>query len=445
MKHHLAHLLLCSALVSTIHAAEEPAKPRALIALKAARVIDTATGSVLNDQVVLIEGDKVKSIGPAADVVKGLPPEARTIDLGDVTMLPGMIDCHTHITGQPENYYADIFRRTPIDVATTAHIYARRTLEAGFTTIRNVGASEFTDIALRKAIDTGKIPGPRLLCSGLALGSTGGHADLTGFSPYLRFEKVATGVADGPEGIRLAIRKNIKYGADWIKIMASAGVLSEEESVGAPQYSDAEMKAAVEEAALWGRKVAAHAHGAEAIKMAVRAGVASIEHGSLIDDEGIRLMKERGTWLVADIYNDDYILAEFTRLGYPQKIIEKERLVGRVQRENFRKAFKAGVKCAFGTDAGVYPHGGNGKQMGKMVEWGMTPMQAIQSATIHAADLIGWKTQVGQLAPGYFADLVAVKGDPLKDVTTLEKVNFVMKGGEIYKNTLTADPIKKFE
>jgi imidazolonepropionase-like amidohydrolase len=277
------------------------------------------------------------------------------------------------------------------------------------------------------------------------LGSTGGHADLNGFSPYLDFKSIAPGIANGPEQIREVVRRNIKYGADWIKILASAGVLSEEEAVGAPQFSQEEMKAAVDEAALWGRKVAAHAHGAEAIKMAVRAGVASIEHGSLIDDEGIRLMKERGTWLVSDIYNDDYILAEYTRLGYPQKIIEKERLVGRLQRENFRKAFQAGVKCAFGTDAGVYPHGWNAKQFAKMVEWGMTPMQAIQSATTGAADLIGWKTRVGQLAPGYFADLVAVKGDPLKDIIVLEKPEFVMKGGAIFRNGLTKDAVATFE
>jgi imidazolonepropionase-like amidohydrolase len=294
---------------------------------------------------------------------------------------------------------------------------------------------------LRRAIDNGKLPGPRMLCSAVALGSTGGHADLNGFSPYLEFKLIAPGIANGPEEIRQAVRRNIKFGADWIKILASSGVLSEEEAVGAPQYSQDEMKAAVDEAALWGKKVAAHAHGTEAIKMAVRAGVASIEHGSLIDDEGMRLMKERGTWLVADIYNDDYILAEYSRLGYPEKIIEKERLVGRVQRENFRKAFQAGVKCAFGTDAGVYPHGWNAKQFAKMVEWGMSPIQAIQSATVGAADLIGWKTKVGQLAPGCFADLVAVKGDPLKDVAVLEKVDFVMKGGLIYKNALTSDPV----
>jgi len=419
--------------------------PPALILVKAAHLIDPAAGVVRENQAILIEGDKIKQIGSAADVAKFAPLEVRVIDLGNATVLPGLIDCHTHVTGQPENYYDDIFRKSPIDVATTSHVYARRTLLAGFTTIRNVGADEYTDIALRRAIDGGKIPGPRMLCSAVALGSTGGHADLNGFSPYLEFKLIAPGIANGPEQVREAVRRNIKFGADWIKILASAGVLSEEEAVGAPQYSMEEMKAAVDEAALWGRKVAAHAHGTEAIKMAVRAGVASIEHGSLIDDEGIRLMKERGTWLVSDIYNDDYILAEYSRLGYPQKIIDKEKLVGRLQRENFRKAFQAGVKCAFGTDAGVYPHGWNGKQFAKMVEWGMTPMQAIQSATTSAADLIGWKTKAGQLVPGYFADLVAVNGDPLKDISVLEKVDFVMKGGAIYKNGLTRDPVNVIE
>jgi imidazolonepropionase-like amidohydrolase len=394
---------------------------------------------------IVVEGEKVKSVGPVADLTKSLPADTRVIDLGSATVLPGLIDCHTHVTAQPKNYYDDIFRRTPIDVAVSAHIYARRTLEAGFTTIRDVGSEEFVDVALRKAIDSGNVVGPRILCSGVALGSTGGHADLSGFSPYLRFQQVVSGVVDGPDAIRKAVRNNIKYGANWIKIMASAGVLSEEESVGAPQYSIEEMKAAVDEAALSGHKVAAHAHGTEAIKIAVRAGVASIEHGSLIDDEGIRLMKDRGTWLVADVYNDDYILAEYTRLGYPQKIIDKEKLVGRLQRENFRKATRAGVKIAYGTDAGVFPHGGNGKQFSKMVEWGMTPMQAIQSATTGAADLIGWKNIVGQISPGAFADLIAVSGDPIADVTILEKVAFVMKGGAIYKNGLTADPVAKID
>ena len=438
--------VLFLASVSVVFAEETPTlKPQPLTLVKAARLIDTPAGVVRENQALLIENEKVKAIGPAADISKGIPRETRVIDLGNATIVPGLIDCHTHVTGQPENYYDDIFRKSPIDVAVTAHVYARRTLEAGFTTIRNVGAGEFVDIALRKAIDAGKVPGPRILSAGLALGSTGSHADLNGFSPYLHFQEIAPSIADGVDAVRKAVRTNVKYGADWIKIMASAGVLSEEESVGAPQYTPEEMKAAVDEAALWGRKVAAHAHGTEAIKMAIRAGVASIEHGSFIDDEGIRLMKERGTWLVADIYNDDYILAEFGRLGYPEKIIEKERLVGRLQRENFRKAAKAGVKIAYGTDAGVYPHGWNGKQLGKMVEWGLTPMQAIQAATVSAADLIGWKGKVGQLTTGYFADLVAVSGDPVADVTVLEKPEFVMKGGAIYKNTLTPEAVVKPE
>ncbi len=448
MKYRFCFVFLCWLFALPLLAAESPTPaptPLPLILVKAAHLVDPVAGVVRENQAILIEGDKVKQVGAAADVAKAAPLEVRVIDLGNVTILPGLIDCHTHVTGQPENYYDDIFRKSPIDVATTSHIYALRTVLAGFTTIRNVGADEYTDIALRRAIEAGKIPGPRILCSAVALGSTGGHADLNGFSPYLEFKLIGPGIANGPEQIRETVRRNVKYGADWIKILASAGVLSEEEAVGAPQYTQEEMKAAVDEAALWGRKVAAHAHGTEAIKMAVRAGVASIEHGSLIDDEGIRLMKERGTWLVSDIYNDDYILAEYSRLGYPQKIIDKEKLVGRLQRENFRKAFQGGVKCAFGTDAGVYPHGWNAKQFAKMVEWGMTPMQAIQSATTSAADLIGWKTKVGQLAPGYFADLVAVKGDPLKDITVLEKLDFVMKGGGIYKNALTTDPVKVIE
>ena len=438
-------LTLCALFAQASPAADATPTPPQMLLVRAAHWVDPAAGVVKDNQAILIEGDKVKQAGAAADLTKGLAADVRVIDLGNATVLPGLIDCHTHVTLQPENYYEDIFRKSPIDIATVSHIYARRTLLAGFTTIRNVGAPEFTDIALRKAIDAGKIPGPRMLCSAGALSATGGHGDLNGFSPYLHFDEIAPGVANGVEEIRGAVRKNIKYGADWIKILASAGVLSEEESVGAPQYSLEEMRAAVDEAALWGRKVAAHAHGTEAIKMAVRAGVASIEHGSLIDDDGIRMMKEHGTWLVDDIYNDDYILAEYMRLGYPKKIIDKERLVGRLQRENFRKAFKAGVKCAFGTDAGVYPHGWNAKQFAKMVEWGMTPMQAVQAATTSAADLIGWKTKVGQLAPGYFADLVAVKGDPMKDVTILEKIDFVMKGGVVYKNRLTNDPANVIE
>ena len=256
---------------------------------------------------------------------------------------------------------------------------------------------------------------------------------MVGFSPYIKFGQFS-GLADGVDEIRKLIRFEIKNGADLIKILASAGVLSEEQSVGAPQFSQEEMNAAVQEAAMWGRKVAAHAHGAEAIKRAVRAGVASIEHGSLLDDEGIRLMKEHGTFLVADIYNDDYILAEYKRLRFPEQILDKERQIGKLQRENFRRAVKAGVKIAYGTDAGVFPHGWNGKQFAHMVRYGLTPMQAIQSATQSAAELLGLADGVGTLSNGRYADIVAVDGDPLKDITELERVTFVMKGGVVYKD-----------
>jgi imidazolonepropionase-like amidohydrolase len=271
--------------------------------------------------------------------------------------------------------------------------------------------------------------------AGYYIGSTGSHGDLNGFSPWLgsRMPEEMSGIADGVDGVRKKVRYLIKYGADVIKFGASAGVLSEEASVGAPQFSQEEMNAIVEEAKQHGIKACAHAHGTEAIKMAIKAGVASVEHGSFIDDEGIRMMKERGTYLSADIYNDDYIMAEFGRLGYPQKILDKEKLVGRTQRENFRKAVQAGVKIAYGTDAGVYPHGWNAKQFSKHVEWGQTPMQALQSATINSADLLGWKDQIGSITPGKFADIVAVAGDPLQNISILEKIGFVMKDGTVYK------------
>jgi imidazolonepropionase-like amidohydrolase len=400
-------------------------------AIRAGRFLDVKAGTLKNDVVILIEGERITQVGAGIPIPQGV----ETIDLSNATVLPGLIDCHTHITTQPGNYYEDIFRRSPIDVAVTAHVYTRRTLEAGFTTVRDVGAGEFIDVALRKAIDAGTVVGPRMQVATLTVGATGGHGDTTGFSPYIKFGSFS-GLADGPEEIRKLVRFEVKYGADLIKLIATAGVLSEEESVGAPQFSQEEMNVVVQEAAMWGRKVAAHAHGAEGIKRAVKAGVASVEHGSLVDEEGIRMMKERGTYLVADIYNDDYILAEFSRLGYPPKIIEKERLVGRTQRENFQKAAKAGVKIAYGTDAGVYPHGWNAKQFTHMVKWGLSPIDAIRAATVNAADLLGWSDRVGEIAPGRFADVIAVAGDPLRDVTELEKVIFVLKGGKVYKTAI---------
>ncbi len=406
------------------------------IVIKAGKLIDPESGKVLDNQVILIENDTIKAVGASVSI----PKNATVIDLSKAVVLPGLIDCHTHITSQPgENYYDDIFRKSPLDYAVTAHIYAKKTLEAGFTACRDVGSPAFLDVSLRNAINRGDIAGPRMQCATLFIGSTGSHGDLNGFSPFLSWQlpKEMSGIANGVEELRKQVRYNIKYGADVIKFGASAGVLSEEESVGAPQFSQQEMNAIVEEATLWGKKTCAHAHGTEAIKMAVKAGVASIEHGSLIDEEGIALMKSHGTYLVADIYNDDYIMSEYARLGYPEKILNKERMVGKAQRENFQKAVMAGVKVAYGTDAGVYPHGWNGKQFFYMVKYGLTPMQAIQAATINAADLLGWKNKVGSIAVGKFADIVAVSDDPLQNIKALENVQFVMKGGVVYKNLLT--------
>lgn len=440
----LSRFALLLALAGLLRAAE-PAAPASVTVVKAGRLFDAATGVIKTDQALVIVDGLIQSVGPAATVLPAAPAGARVVDLGQALVLPGLIDCHTHVTGQPENFYEDIFRRSPIDEATTSHLYARRTLLAGFTTIRNLGANNYTDFALKRAIDAGKVAGPRILASGPGLSATGGHGDLNGMSPNVRFDREIDGVADGVEGVRKKVRDNVKYGADVIKVMATAGVLSEEESVGAPQYSFEEMKAIVDEAAMWGRKVAAHAHGTEGIKRAIRAGVWSVEHCSFIDDEGIALAKQHGTWLVMDIYNDDYILAEFGRLGYPEKILEKERLVGRTQRENFRKAVLAGCKVAYGTDSGVYPHGWNGKQMAHMIRWGMTPVQAVQAATLHAAEVLGLGQQIGQLSAGYRADLIAIEGDPLAEPARFEQVAFVMKAGEIYKNRLTADAVKTFD
>jgi imidazolonepropionase-like amidohydrolase len=423
------------ALVFALIACPLQAQPKPTV-IKAGRLIDTENGRVLADQLITVENGLIKAIAPGA----AIPPEAKVIDLSGATVLPGLIDCHVHITGEAGvNYYENLFRRSFVDTAVLAHLYAKRTLEAGFTSCRSLGAVGFVDIALRNAIERGEIPGPRLQVSTYYISSTGGHGDFVGFSPWLAQLMPAemTGIANGVDAVRQKVRYLVKYGADVIKFGASAGVLSEEESVGAPQYTQEEMNAIVDEAKLWGRKACAHAHGTEAIKMAVRAGVASVEHGSLIDEEGIAMMKQRGTYLVADVYNDDYILAEYEKFGTPAAIIEKERAVGRKQRENFRKAAAAGVKIAFGTDAGVFPHGGNGKQFRFMVEWGMTPMQAIQSATVSAADLLGWQSKVGSVSVGKKADLIAVSGDPTKNVSVLENVEFVMKDGVVFKDSAT--------
>src|SRR5450432_1829542 len=406
-----------------------------LKAIKAGTLIDVVNGAVLKNQIILFDNDTIVTVGGAV----AIPADAEVIDLGSATVLPGLIDCHTHITGQPGNdYYADIFRITPIDVAITAHIYAKRTLEAGFTTCRDVGAPAFVDVSLRNAINNGDIAGPRLQVATLFIGSTGSHGDLNGFSPYLDWQQPAhmSGVADGVEGVRAQVRFNIKYGADVIKFGASAGVLSEEESVGAPQYTQEEMNAIVDEAKLWGRKTCAHAHGTEAIKMAVKAGVASVEHGSILDDECIQLMKQKGTYFEPSLFVGDYVVQEFAKKGYPEKILNKARMITPMVATSFSKAVKAGVKIVFGTDAGVFPHGLNARQFAYMVKYGQTPMQAIQSATVYAADLLGWTKKIGSIEKGKFADIIAVDGNPLDNIRLLENVGFVMKGGVVYKDEL---------
>ncbi len=416
--------LLC-VLIFSSHAQGAPG------AVRCGKLLDVRSGRILSDQIISFDTNGlITAIGAAGAGSPGA--DGAIVDLSNATCLPGLIDMHAHLTSNPTDAgYASLGISIPRE-AITGVKNARLTLRAGFTTVRNVGASGYTDVALRDGINDGDVEGPRMRVSGPPLGITGGHCDNNLLPPEFHYR--SEGVADSPWAARAKVRETVKYGADLIKVCASGGVLSKGDQPGTPQYTLEELRAIAEEAHKLGRKVAAHAHGTQSIKDAIQAGIDSIEHSSLIDDEGIAMAKQHGTYLVFDIYNDDFILQEGAKAGMLPESIEKEKKIGRLQRENFRHAWQSGAKIAFGTDSGVYPHGDNARQFAKMVEWGMKPIEAIQAATLSAADLLGWSDKVGTLETGHYADMIAVSGDPLVDVRTLESVKFVMKGGIVARN-----------
>ena len=393
--------------------------PTQITAIHAARMFDVRSGRMLPNALVLVRHDSIIQVGGTA------PAGAASIDLGDVTLMPGFIDMHTHITSQiGAGFDLEPVRLTAADEVLNGVKYAKLTIDAGFTTVRNVGSGNFTDVSLMHAIDRGDIVGPRIVPAGHAIGITGGHCDVTGFAPGIVVQDPLHGVADGVDQVVQAVRLQAKYGAQVIKICATAGVLSFDATVGAQQLSEAEMRAIVEEATRHGLKVAAHAHGTEGIKAAVRAGVASIEHGSMLDDEAIALMKQHGTFLVPTRALSDLL----DRNNLPVPIRAKMDQVMPLADASFRKAVAAGVKIAFGTDAAVLPHGMNAREFSKYTAAGLSPLEALRTATINAADLLG-KSDRGEIATGKLADLIAVRGDPLADITATERVMFVMKGG----------------
>jgi imidazolonepropionase-like amidohydrolase len=399
------------------------------VAVHAGHLLDVKTGKVLADQTLVIEDGRIVSVSSTAE--SKVPADATHIELSNATVLPGLIDAHTHLTMDPRFGYDTLAISVPREALTGAK-NARVTLLAGFTTVRNVGASGYSDVALRDAINAGDVPGPRMLVSGPALGITGGHCD-NNMLPS-EYHAVGDGVADGIAAVQHKVRENIKYGADVIKVCATGGVLSLGDNPQASQYTLEEMKAIVADAHRLGRKVAAHAHGAEGIRWAAEAGVDSIEHGSYIDNAAIAAMKEHGTYLVPTLYLGDWMIDNAGLTHLPPPLLAKAQEVIPAARKNIAHAFASGVKVAFGTDAAVYPHGLNAHEFAVMVRLGLTPLQAIQAATVNAADLLGWSGKVGTLEPGAWADMIAVDGDPAKDVTTLERVKFVMKGGEVVKN-----------
>ena len=416
-------IIFCSSQLLSQTQQAAPSKP---IVLRAAHMLDVKTGRTVDNPVIVINADRITSISGTA------PANATVIDLPGATLVPGLIDAHTHIIGKGTNFgYQELAESIPSATLWGAR-NARVTLEAGFTTVRNVGASGYADVALRDAINDGLVPGPRMLVSGPPLGITGGHCD-DNLLPY-SYHETAEGVADGIENVQHKTREVIKYGADVVKICATGGVLSKGDDPQASQFTLEEMKAIVADAHRLGRKVAAHAHGAQGILWATEAGVDSIEHGSYIDDAGIAAMKQHGTYLVPTVYLQTWMLENAQSIGLPPMYAGKMRQIIGIARKNLTHAFASGVKVAFGTDAAVYPHGLNAHEFNEYVHMGMTPLQAIQTATVNAADLLGWSDRVGSLEPGKFADIVAVSSDPTKDVTTLEHPVFVMKGGVVYRN-----------
>jgi len=400
------------------------------MAIKGATILDVTNGEMIKNHVVIIKNGRIDSVTPARSVE--IPKGIEVLDLQGHTLLPGLIDMHVHLTSGGGYHGYESLKLTDERRAILGVVHAEQTLRAGFTTVRNVGAGSFGDVALRDAINDGDIPGPRMLVSGPPIGITGGHCSDNNLLPP-EYGITGDGVADGPWAARTAVRRNIKYGADLIKTCSTGGVLSKGTKVGAPQYTVEELTALVDEAHSQGLKVASHAHGAEGIINALIAGADTIEHASFIDDEGIRLAVENSAALSMDIYVTEYILGEGASVGILEESLEKERMTGATQRSNFRKAVEAGAIIVYGTDAGVYPHGQNAKQLSRMIRFGMTPLQALQSATTVAAEVMGLGYEVGKIEVGYAGDVVAVKGNPIEQIELLETPNAVIKGGVRYR------------